>query len=243
MTIRGRALQVRRGGTAILHGIDFTAGDEEFVGVLGPSGSGKSTLLLALSGFWRADEGTVRLGRRDLYEDFDALKHRIGFVPQDDIVPTVLTVESVFRYAAQLRLPDFSEREREGRITGVLHELDLADHRDHRVDRLSGGQRKRVNVGVELLGRPNVLFADEPTSGLDPGLERDLTESLRDLARSGSTVVVTTHVMYSLEMLDRLYVLHGGRAVYEGPVEEVKDHFGVDDYTDIFRKLDDHDLE
>lgn len=241
MALTARKIRVELGGSTILHNIDFEAGDGELIGVLGPSGSGKSTLLLALNGFRPADEGGVQLGGVDLYEKFDELRRDIGYVPQDDIVPTSLDVERVLKYAAELRLPDFSADEREGRVTGVLRKLDMADSRNQRVSTLSGGQRKRVSVGVELLARPAILFADEPTSGLDPALERSLTQSFQNLTEDGSTVVVTTHVMTSLELLDKICLLHGGHLAYFGPVDRIKDYFQVDDYADIYRRLDEHE--
>jgi ABC-type multidrug transport system ATPase subunit len=238
MGLRAQALHLQRGGTDILKGVDFRAGDGQLVGVLGPSGSGKSTLLLAMAGFWRADKGRVTLDGQDLYASFEQLKRDIGFVPQDDIVHRSLTVESVLSYAAKLRLPDFSDDARQGRVDGVIHTLDLANRRDHRVRNLSGGQRKRVSVGVELVMRPRVLFADEPTSGLDPALEHELTGTFRQLTEDGSIVVLTTHVMTSIDMLDLLCVIHGGRVAYFGPTEQVKGYFNVDDFADIFRRLE-----
>jgi ABC-type multidrug transport system ATPase subunit len=237
MPITARHLTVSYGDETVLHGIDPQAQDGELVGVLGPSGSGKSTMLMAMSGLRPADTGSVQLNGRDLYAEFDALKRSIGYVPQEDIVPTALTVQKVLNYAAELRLPDFDRRARQGRVDGVIHTLDLDNRRHHRVSNLSGGQRKRVSIGVELLSRPDVLFADEPTSGLDPALERSLTKTFRNLTNDGSIVLVTTHVMTSLDLLDSLIVIDAGRIAYQGPVEAVKQHFGVDDYTEIFQKL------
>ena len=238
MTIVGRSLTVSFGSTTILHGIDFKAAKGSLVGVLGPSGSGKSTLLFALSGFRPANSGTVTVDGASLYERFDELKSNIGFVPQDDIVPTALTVERVLSYAADLRLPDFDADTREGRVNGVIRTLGLSERRDLRVSKLSGGQRKRVSVGVELLTRPNYLFADEPTSGLDPALERSLTKSLKDLAADDRVVVVTTHIMTSLDLLDLVCVLSAGRLAYFGPVDQLKEYFGVEDYIEIYARLD-----
>ena len=240
MSLTGNNIGVELGGTQILHDIEFRAADGQLIGVLGPSGSGKSTLMLALNGFRPANEGTVRLDGDDLYENFDALKGEIGYVPQDDIVPTALDVESVLEYAADLRLPDLSADTRRGRVTGVLQKLNLADRRDLRVSKLSGGQRKRVSVGVELLARPSVLFADEPTSGLDPALERSLTQTFKDLTDDGSTVILTTHVMTSLDLLDKICLLYEGHLAYFGPVERIKAYFEVDDFTDIYRRLEEH---
>lgn len=237
MPIQATNLTVRYGDDTVLHGVDVGAEDGQLVGVLGPSGSGKSTMLMAMSGLRPADEGRVNLNGRDLYADFEELKHDIGYVPQDDIVPTALTVQKVLSYAAQLRLPDFEKREREGRINGAIHTLDLDGQRDQRVSSLSGGQRKRVSIGVELLSRPNVLFADEPTSGLDPALERSLTKTFAELTDDGSIAFVTTHVMTSLDLMDALVVIDAGRIAYAGPVDGVKEHFNVDDFTQIFQVL------
>ncbi len=241
MGLTAQKVRVELGGSTILHNIDFEAGDGELIGVLGPSGSGKSTLMLALNGFRPADEGRVQLDGTNLYEQFDDLRREIGYVPQDDIVPTSLQVERVLGYAAELRLPDFSPDEREGRVNGVLRVLDMAASREQRVSTLSGGQRKRVSIGVELLARPAILFADEPTSGLDPALERSLTKTFQNLTADGSTVVVTTHVMGSLELLDRICLLHGGHLAYFGLVDAIKDYFEVDDFADIYRRLEAHD--
>lgn len=237
MPIQATNLTVRYGDDTVLHGVDVGAEDGQLVGVLGPSGSGKSTMLMAMSGLRPADEGRVNLNGRDLYADFEELKHDIGYVPQDDIVPTALTVRKVLSYAAQLRLPDFDRRAREGRINGAIHTLGLDDQRDQRVSNLSGGQRKRVSIGVELLSRPNVLFADEPTSGLDPALERSLTKTFAELTNDGSIAFVTTHVMTSLDLMDALVVIDAGRIAYAGPVDGAKEHFKVDDFTQIFQVL------
>lgn len=238
MGINATKIRVELGGTTILENIDFRANDGELVGVLGPSGSGKSTLLLALSGFRPAQGGSVRVDGRDLYERFESMKDDIGYVPQDDIVPMELGVERVLKYAAELRLPDLSADARRGRVTGVIQKLGLADRRELKVSKLSGGQRKRVSVGVELLCRPAILFADEPTSGLDPALERSLTKSFQKLTDDGSTVILTTHVMTSLDLLDKVCVLCQGNLCYMGPVGSLKEYFQVDDYAQIYTRLE-----
>lgn len=237
LQLSATGIAVTRGGTEILKDITLSACTGELVGVLGPSGSGKSTLLYALSGFRPATAGQVRLGGAQLPQDFESVKHDIGFVPQDDIVPTQLKVERVLSYAADLRLPDFELSDRRARINGVMRTLGLSERKNLRVSKLSGGQRKRVSVGVELLAKPRVLFADEPTSGLDPALERALMETFRALADADHLVVVTTHIMSSLELFDRLVVLSGGRLAYNGPGDRLKQYFGVQDYTMIYERL------
>lgn len=237
MTLRARKLQVSFSRKQILHGVDFLAEEGELVGILGPSGCGKSTLLRALSGFRPAQEGKVTYKSRDLYSDFEELKHFIGFVPQDDIVPMALKVERALGYAADLRLRALSPTEREGRVNGVIRMLGLADSRKSRIITLSGGQRKRVSVAMELISRPELLFADEPTSGLDPALERELTKSLKTLTEDGRIVVVTTHIMSSLDLLDKVCVLGAGRLAFLGTPKELKGFFEVEDFVEIYSRL------
>jgi ABC transport system ATP-binding/permease protein len=241
MELVAKKIFVELGGTKILQAVDFVIRPGELIGILGPSGSGKSTLLMALAGFRPVTEGRVVIGGQDLYENFETVKSEIGFVPQDDIVPTALRVGRVLAYAAELRLPHIEASERSARVDEVVAELSLADRVNLRVSKLSGGQRKRVSVGVELLSRPAILFADEPTSGLDPALERTLTETFRDMTGDDRSVVVTTHVMTSLDLYDHLAVIVRGRLAYFGPPGEMKPYFGVTDYADIYRMLENKD--
>ena len=237
MTLIARKLGLERSGKKLLHQVSFVVRPGQLIGLLGPSGAGKSTLLYALSGFRPADDGVVTLDGQDLLKNFEALKRQIGFVPQDDLVPTALRVERVLAYAADLRLPELEPEERRTRIDRLLHHLGLRDQRELRVSKLSGGQRKRVSVAVELLSEPRLLFADEPTSGLDPALERSLMENLRKLATGDRMIVVTTHIMSSLELLDQLCVLHQGRLVYFGPPSELKAFFAIEDFVKLYDKL------
>ena len=210
----------------------------ELVGLLGPSGAGKSTLLMALSGFRPAQRGRVRLGDQDLYGKFEELKRLLGFVPQSEIIHRDLTVEKVLYYAARLRLPaETTEKAVEGKVRSVLKLLELAHRGSVKVRSLSGGQRKRVSIGVELITSPPVLFADEPTSGLDPALEQKVMELFARLAKGGRTVVITTHVMASLETLDLMALLHEGWLVFYGPPKQALPYFGVDNHAELFRKL------
>lgn len=235
--LKARNICVSFGSTEVLKRVDFDASPGELIGVLGPSGSGKSTLLFAISGMREPTEGIVMWQGSDLYESFEELKDEVGFVPQDDVVPTALRVERVLEYAAELRLPDEPPDVRKARVEGVLRMLDLSERRDLRVSKLSGGQRKRVSVAVELLARPTLLFADEPTSGLDPALERSLTENLKKLADDGSAIIMTTHIMTSLDLFDKLAVIVAGRLAYFGPPSQIKDYFEVTDFAHIYARL------
>ena len=175
----------------------------------------------------------------DLHENAEDLVKRIGFVPQADLLHPGLTVSQSLRFTEQLRLaPDISDEEREQRITDVLDQLALSHRADHRIDRLSGGERKRVNVATELLTNPPLLLLDEPASGLDAGLERALMRLLRDLADKGRTIIVVTHSLDSLSLCDAVLVLApGGVPAYLGPADALTDRFGHDDLVETFADL------
>lgn len=235
--LKARQITVSFGRNTILNSVDFVARSRQLIGVLGPSGSGKSTLLMALSGFRPAHEGSVLFNNQNLYEKFESLKRNIGFVPQDDVVPTSLKVERVLKYAADLRLPDLSPEAREGRVNGVIQKMGLSERRNLRVNKLSGGQRKRVSVACELLSRPELFFADEPTSGLDPALELSMMQLLREMADEGRIIIVTTHIMTSLALLDLVCLLNKGQLVYFGPPDQIKAYFQVSDFSEIYHLL------
>jgi ABC-type multidrug transport system ATPase subunit len=207
---------------------------------VGPSGAGKSTLLNALTGFRPAHDGTVLYDGRDLYRSYADLRQRIGFVPQDDILHTELTARQALDFAAQLRFPpDVTAEQRRARVDEVLEELGLSHRADLAISRMSGGQRKRCSVAIELLTKPSLLFLDEPTSGLDPGYERSLTKLLRDLADGGRTVIVVTHSVQSLDLCDRMiFLAPGGRTAFFGPPDEVSEYFQRPTYADVFETLE-----
>ena len=227
-------------GRVLLDNVSFALPQRSFLAVVGPTGAGKSTLLGALTGFRPARVGQVCYAGRDLYENYAELRHRIGFVPQDDILHTQLTVWRALNYAAQLRFPDdVSPAERLNRIDEVLTELGLRAQANQRISSLSGGQRKRVSVALELLTKPSLLFLDEPTSGLDPGYDKSVMQMLRGLADGGRSVVVVTHNIAQLDMCDRLLILApGGRMAYFGPPTQALEYFGCVDFPDLFTLLE-----
>ncbi|MEU8787618.1 FHA domain-containing protein [Streptomyces sp. NPDC048637] len=230
------------GGKQILKDVSFGVPEKSLVAVIGPSGSGKSTLLKALTGYRPANQGDVLYDNRNLYKQFAELRQRIGLVPQDDILHKELTVQKALRYAAKLRFPgDTAESEREARIDEVLRELKLDIHKDKRVTSLSGGQRKRVSVALELLTKPSLIFLDEPTSGLDPGMDRDVMQLLRGLADDGRTVLVVTHSVAELGLCDKLLVMApGGGVAYFGPPEEALNFFQYDTWADVFSAFENY---
>jgi len=227
----------------ILNDINISVYPREFISLVGTSGAGKSTLMMALNGFTRA-EGLVLVNGDDLYRHFDLYRTMVGYVPQDDIIHKDLTVANALRYAARLRLPpDTSAQEIEQRTDHVLQQVEMVGQKDQVVSSLSGGQRKRVSIAVELLAEPNLFFLDEPTSGLDPGLEKKMMHTLRRLADGGRTIVLVTHATANIVQCDHVCFLSQGRIVYFGPPGEALQFFGVTsgDFADIYAQLDDPD--
>jgi ABC transport system ATP-binding/permease protein len=236
-----QGLTVRLGsGKVLLDRVSFPLSERCLLGVIGPSGAGKSTLLGALTGMQPAGQGSVLYDDRDLYQNYAELRYRIGLVPQQDIMHAQLSARRALRYAAELRFPrDTSARERSHRVDEVIGELGLAKHAQTRAESLSGGQRKRVSVALELLTKPSLLFLDEPTSGLDPGLDKSVMEMLSGLAHDGRTVIVVTHSVANLDLCDRLLVLvPGGKVAFFGPPSEGLRYFGKPGWAEVFQAFE-----
>ncbi|WP_328483797.1 ATP transporter ATP-binding protein/permease [Streptomyces sp. NBC_00377] len=240
LDVQDLTVTVDRGRKVLLDHVSFPVGEKCLLAVVGPSGAGKSTLLGALTGQRPAGHGTVVYDGRDLYRDYAELRQRIGLVPQDDILHAQLTVRSALVYAAELRFPqDTAKAERRERVEEVIRELGLEQRSGQPVHSLSGGQRKRVSVALELLTKPSLLFLDEPTSGLDPGMDRSVMHMLRGLADDGRTVIVVTHSVLSLDVCDRLLVLApGGRVAYYGPPGDALAFFGFEHWPEAFEAFE-----
>lgn len=231
--------------TPILANISLSVHPGEFVGLLGPSGAGKSTLLNALNGFRPADEGRVLLNGTNLYTDFHRFRALIGYVPQEDIVHRSLSVYNALYYSALLRFPLAQNTGRKPdkaaikqRVMEVIHTLGLEAQTKTKIKRLSGGQRKRVSLGLELLTSPPLLFLDEPTSGLDPGLEERMMTLFHALSREGRTIIMTTHIMESLQKLDLVALVVKGHLAFYGPPQLALKAFRVTEFSDIYTQLE-----
>ena len=224
---------VSAGGTRILNGVNLTLHAGEMCALIGPSGAGKSTLIKALLGLRDPDEGSVKVGSRPVAE-----LGPLGYVPQDDALHRALTVQRELGYAAELRMPAASPERRRSRVAEVIDQVGLGDRSRVRIRRLSGGQRKRVSVALELLTEPPLLILDEPTSGLDPGLEARTMTILSEVAASGRIVLVATHAMESIELAEALCVLVGGRVAFFGPPRLALSYFRVERYAELFRQLE-----
>lgn len=211
----------------ILQNISLVFQPREFVVVVGQSGGGKSTLVDAIAGYRPATDGHVEVNDMNIYENFDVIRNDIGYVPQKDIIHMELTVFQALDYSAQLRMPpDTTEEERHKRVDEVLDDLDLAHRKDVQISGLSGGQQKRVSIGVELLTKPGLFYLDEPTSGLDPGTETSLMQLMRRLADQGRTIVLITHATKNVMLADKVvFLARGGYLSWFGPPDEALAYF------------------
>ena len=236
-----KVVKNRSGGGSIrlLDDVGLTVQPNEFVGLLGPSGAGKSTLMDSLNGMRPASSGQVLINNLDLYRHLDSLKQSIGYVPQDDIIHRELTVYRTLYYVARLRLSrDVSKREIDQIVNEVMDVTGLSERRDVPISQLSGGQRKRVSIAVELITKPSVIFLDEPTSGLDPATEEKIMKLFRQIAESGRTVILTTHAMENVKLFDKIVVLMRGKLVFYGAPQEALAHVKADSFKDLYDKLE-----
>jgi ABC transport system ATP-binding/permease protein len=235
LEVRNVTLTIGHGRT-LLDNISFAARPGTLTAVIGPSGAGKTTLARVIVGTIHPTRGTLSFEGHDIHAEYASLRSRIGMVPQDDVMHRQLTVDQAMGYAAELRLPpDTRKKDRRQVVAQVLEELELTPHAHQRVDKLSGGQRKRASVAMELLTGPSLLILDEPTSGLDPALDRQVMAMLRQLAGAGRVVVVVTHSLTYLDVCDQVLLLApGGKTAFCGPPSEIGRAMGTTNWADIF---------
>jgi ABC-type multidrug transport system ATPase subunit len=223
---------LRAGGVDILEAIDLRLHPGELCALIGPSGAGKSSLIKVLLGLRAPYRGTVRLGDSAI-----SRSGPVGYVPQDDALHRSLTVRRALTFAARLRMPEAREATRQRRVEEVLRQVGLSDRARLRIRKLSGGQRKRVSLALELLTEPGLMILDEPTSGLDPGLEAKMMSLFLEISRSGRIVLVATHAMQSLRLCHALMVIVAGRVAFLGEPAEALSFFRVQEFRDIFDEL------
>nr|VFJ86982.1 MAG: FHA modulated ABC efflux pump with fused ATPase and integral membrane subunits [Candidatus Kentron sp. LFY] len=247
VAVRGLTREVADRATGkpryLLSDIDFVIEPGEFVAIFGTSGSGKSTLLDALSGRRAASTGEVTYNGENLYRNYDRFREAIGYVPQQDIVHRKIRVRKALEYTARLRLPpDMQSDEIAHHVGRVLKQVGLAEKADLAVDTpepLSGGQLKRVSLGVELVANPNILFLDEVTSGLDAGTDKRMMQLFSGLAHEHKkTVICVTHTLENIEHCDQVVLMHQGRLVYFGPPGEARAHFGIEKLSEVYDLLE-----
>lgn len=226
----------------IADNVSLSINPGEFTAIIGGSGAGKTTLLNCLSGLAGFDSGDVLINGESIRTNLKSLSSIIGYVPQRDIVYDNLTLERMLYYSAKLRMPDdTSIDEIRRKIDETLEMVELTDHKTTMISKLSGGQKKRASIAVELLASPKLFFLDEPSSGLDPGTEKHLMELLKKLADSGKTVIMVTHTVQNIGMCDRLICMGtGGLLCYSGSPEGAKEFFGKSSLTDIYTDLNEN---
>src|SRR5690625_215526 len=226
-------------GKQLISNVALTCRPGTLTAIIGGSGAGKTTLSRLIAAYTQPSSGSVTFECHNIHSDYAILRSRIGMVPQDDVVHRQLTVNQALGYAAELRLPpDSTKADRDQAVAQVLEELELTKHADTRVDKLSGGQRKRASVALELLTGPSLLILDEPTSGLDPALDRQVMLMLRQLADAGRVVLVVTHSVSFLDVCDQILLLApGGNTAYCGPPSQIGAAMGTSNYADIFAKV------
>ncbi len=238
LDVRGVTWTIENNKT-LLDDISLGASPGTLTAVIGPSGAGKSTFARLVAGYTHPTNGTVAFEGHNVHAEYASLRSRIGMVPQDDVVHGQLTVEQALGYAAELRLPpDTTKEDREQVVARVLEELEMTQHLHTRVDKLSGGQRKRASVALELLTGPSLLILDEPTSGLDPALDRQVMTMLRQLADAGRVVLVVTHSLTYLDVCDQVLLLApGGMTAFCGPPAQIGAAMGTTNWADIFSSV------
>lgn len=227
------------GEKTVLHGVSVALYPREFVGLMGASGCGKSTLMDALNGMRPATSGQVFVNDLDLYQNFDLLRRSIGYVPQRDILHEALTVERTLFYAGKMRLPTgTSNRQIQEVVNEVIHTIGLEEQRHNAFRQLSGGQQKRLSLGIELITKPNFLFLDEPTSPLDPETTENMMLLFRKLADDGRIVVMVTHKFEKFNSMHNIVLLtKGGRLAFFGPPQEALEYFDCQEPSEIYRRL------
>jgi ABC transport system ATP-binding/permease protein len=234
------AINVSRqvGTRQILHELSLSIEPGELVAIAGGSGAGKTTLLEILAGLQPPSAGEVRHDGVACGSRVGA-ECRIGYVPQDDIIHLEMPLRRTLRYAARLRLPaGTSGAEADRVVEETLYDLDLADRAEVPVRALSGGQRKRASIAVELLTRPHVFFLDEPTSGLDPSTAADVMRLLRRLSQRGVTVILTTHEPAGIDRCDRVvFLARDGHFAFTGSPASARRYFEVDDLAEVYERL------
>lgn len=229
-------------GKNLLQDVSLSIKPREFVAIVGPTGSGKSTLLNALNGFRPSTGGKVLINGNDLYANYDLYRNQFGYVPQQNIIHMGLTAYEILNYSARLRLPaDTTDDEREKRISDVLEILKINSLRNRiiQVNTVSGGQLRRLALGVELLAKPGIFFLDEVTSGLDPYFESEMMKLLKDLSNRGHTILLVTHATENIMECDNVvFLAKGGYLAYYGPPKDALKYFGVNRFSEIYARLE-----
>lgn len=231
---------IRKNGEAIplVDRVSIRVPKGHFMAIVGPSGCGKTTLLKTIAGLHPESGGALFWDGRNLSQEGDFSPSEIGYVPQFSIAYDPLTVDESVEAATRLRVRCHDTAELDERIDRVLEETGLSPISDRQVKVLSGGQKRRLGLAMELVSDPKILLCDEVTSGLDPRSEREIVNLLHDLSRKDGRIVMSvTHSLAHLELYDSILVLHEGRVAFHGPPEKLNHYFSVGDTEEVYPRL------
>lgn len=237
-----RDLRVGYGKDIVLDNISCSIPSGKLTAILGQSGCGKSTLIKVLSGQKKPKSGNITVSGSDAPNYPEWARRQLALVPQHDVIHDELTVRQCIEYASDIRLGhSVNGKLKDSIVDKAIRETGLEDYSSHYIADLSGGQRKRVNIAVEAVGRPKVLLLDEPTTGLDYATEKQIIAGLRQMSRQGKTVVFVTHSLATIEAADHVIVLratrYGARVAAEGTPTDVQKAIGIESWDDLYSKL------
>lgn len=226
----------------LLEDVSFDVDENNFVAIVGASGAGKTTLLNILGGYDTNNGGEVYINNEPYSLNQNYFRNKIGYVPQKEILHNHLTLESALTYSAKLKINNVKDVTINNKVKKVIKELELNGKEKTYIKNLSGGEKKRAAIAMELLNKPEILLLDEPTSGLDSNIEKKLMRTLRSIADEGKTIIITAHTVSNLYLCDKIiFMSEGGKICFVGSYEESLKYFKVKEFVDIYEKLKDPD--
>ena len=233
-----KTFKTKQGDVEAVKDVSFQVNNGEIFGILGPNGAGKSTTILMLTTLLRVTSGNGKIQGLDVAQNDSEVRKKIGIALQDTGIDNLLTGRELFFTTA--RLWGFSKSDAKKRTLEMLDLVGLTEAADRRVKTYSGGMKRRLDLGLSLVHKPEVLFLDEPTTGLDPGSRRVLWEEIKRLREDGVTIILTTQYLEEAdELADRISIIDNGLVVAEGPPDELKTSIGGDVITFIFHSYED----
>ena len=233
-----KTFKTKQGNVEAVRDVSFKVNKGEIFGILGPNGAGKSTTILMLTTLLRITSGTAKINDLDVVKNDSEVRNKIGIALQDTGIDNLLTARELFYTTA--RLWGLSKSKSKDRTEEMLNLVGLTEAADRRVKTYSGGMKRRLDLGLSLVHKPEVLFLDEPTTGLDPGSRRVLWDEIKKLRDEGVTIILTTQYLEEAdELANRISIIDEGRVVAEGTPDELKSSIGGDVITLTFRTDDD----
>ena len=233
-----KTFKTKQGNVEAVRDVSFKVNKGEIFGILGPNGAGKSTTILMLTTLLRITSGTAKINDLDVEKNDSEVRNKIGIALQDTGIDNLLTARELFYTTA--RLWGLSKSKSKDRTEEMLNLVGLTEAADRRVKTYSGGMKRRLDLGLSLVHKPEVLFLDEPTTGLDPGSRRVLWDEIKKLRDEGVTIILTTQYLEEAdELANRISIIDEGLVVAEGTPDELKSSIGGDVITLTFRTDDD----